>query len=94
MSFPKWDDKDPDDVLDYEIDWSTWLTASGGDTISSSTWTVPTGITKTTDSHTTTTTTIWLSGGTAGTTYTLTNEIVTAGGRTKDQSVRVKVKDE
>ena len=54
--------KDPDEVLDYSIDWSTWLDS---DTISSSSWTVESGITKDSDSNDTTSTTIWLSGGTA-----------------------------
>jgi hypothetical protein len=71
--------KDPDAVLDYQVDWSAWL---GVDTISTSTWVVPTGITKNSDTKTTTTATIWLRGGTAGTLYLVTNRIVTAGGRT------------
>jgi hypothetical protein len=82
--------KDPNAVLDYQIDWSTWL---GTDTISSATWTVATGLTKTTDSKTTTTTTVWLSGGTAGTTYSVACRIVTAGGRTDDRTVQIKVED-
>lgn len=79
--------KDPNAVLDYEIDWSSWLATS--ETISTSTWTVPTGITKDSDTHTTTTTTAWLSGGTAGNIYTLTNRIVTNQGRTEDRSIYV-----
>jgi len=82
--------KDPNAVLDYQIDWSTWL---GTDTISSATWTVATGLTKTTDSKTTTTTTVWLSGGTVGTTYSVACRIVTAGGRTDDRTVQIKVED-
>jgi hypothetical protein len=76
--------KDPNAILDYAIDWSAWL---GTDTIASSTWTVPTGITKVSDTNTTTKTTIWLSGGTAGQVYTLTNRIVTTGVRTEDRSI-------
>lgn len=82
--------KDPDAVLDYQIDWSTWL---GSDTIASSSWVIPTGITEDSDSNTTTTATVWLSGGTAGTTYTVTNRIVTAGGRTEDRSLTIKCYD-
>ena len=37
-----WPDKDPDEVLDYCLDWSDRLGSS--DTISTSTWIVPTGI--------------------------------------------------
>jgi hypothetical protein len=85
-----WPNKDPDEVLDYELDWSARL---GTDTISSSTWTVPTGITKNSDSHTTTTTTVWLQGGTVAASYTFNNRIITAGGRTMDQSVKLKIKE-
>lgn len=82
--------KDANAVLDYRIDWSAWL---GVDTIASTTWTVPTGITQDSATNTTTTATIWLSGGTAGTAYTLTNRIVTAAGRTQDQSITILVID-
>ena len=84
-------EKDPDAVLDYQINWATWLST---DTISSSTWTVPTGITKASDTRTTTTTTIWLSGGTADTDYRLVNKIVTAGGRTEERSIWIKVRNQ
>jgi len=88
-----WPPKDPDEVLDYGINWSELI--DEGDEISASTWVVPTGITKNSDTFDapTSTTTIWLSSGTIGTTYELTNRIVTAGGRTRDQSVRLKVKE-
>jgi len=82
--------KDPDAVLDYTIDWETWL---GSDTISTSTWTVPSGITKNTDTNTTTTTTIWLSGGTAGISYDLLDRIVTAAGRTEDRTIAIIVRE-
>lgn len=84
-----WPKKDPDEVLDYQMDWSARLTS--GDTISISTWIVPEGITKDSDSNTTTTATIWLSGGVAGSQYKFTNRVVTAGGRTMDQSVTITV---
>lgn len=85
-----WPNKDPDEVLDYELDWSARLAT---DTISTSSWTVPAGITKNSDTSTTTTTTVWLQGGTVNESYTLTNRIVTAGLRTMDQSVKIKIKD-
>jgi hypothetical protein len=84
-----WPPKDPDEVVDYRLDWSERL---DGDTILTSTWTVPAGITAPTQSNTTTTATLWLSGGTVGTLYTVLNRITTAGGRTMDQSVRIRVK--
>ena len=74
--------KDPSAVLDFSIDWSGWL--ASGDSISTSTWSVATGITD--DGGSTNVagvTTVWLSGGTAGSAYDVTNTIVTADGRTR-----------
>lgn len=84
-----WPDKDPNEVLDFTIDWSETL---GADTISSSSWIVPSGITEDSDTNTATTTTIWLSGGTEDERYSLVNRIVTLGGRTFDQTVRIRVR--
>jgi len=80
--------KDPNAVLDYQVNWAAWL---GADTISTSAWTVPAGLTKGAEANTTTTTTVWLSSGTAGSVYTVTNRIVTAGGRTEDRSFEIRV---
>jgi len=68
--------KDPDAVLNYGFDWKgespgPWLAT--GVTITTSTWTVPAGITEDSNAHTDTTTVIVLSGGTAGESYVLTN---------------------
>lgn len=82
--------KDPNDVIDFQVTWATWL---GTDTIATSTWIVPTGITKDSDTNTTTTTTIWLSGGTAGTFYELVNRITTVGGRTRDFTCVIEVQE-
>jgi hypothetical protein len=54
---------------------------------------VPSGITKTTDSIVGKTVVVWLSGGTVGTTYRIVCRISTAGGRTDDRSIFVKIKD-
>jgi hypothetical protein len=80
--------KDPDAVLDYAVDWTDFL---GVDTIASSTWTVGTGLTKVTNSNTTKVATVWLSGGTIATEYSVTNRIVTAGGRTDDRTLTIAV---
>lgn len=91
MGFPYWPaDKDPDAEKPFDINWASWL---GTDTIITSTWIVPDSITKMSDSHTTTRTQIWLSGGIPGTTVTLTNRIVTAGGLKDDRSVKLKIKE-
>jgi hypothetical protein len=84
--------KDPDAVLDYSVDWSLWL---AGDEIFTSEWLLEEGalIEKATDSNNTTKATVWLRGGQAGTTYLVTNRIVTVGGRTDDRTISVKVED-
>lgn len=90
--------KDPDDVLDYEVPWADFL--SGGtaalvatpDTIQSVTWTVQAGITKDSSSNTTTTATIWVSGGTAGQDYQVTCHITTVGGRHADKTLLFQVR--
>ena len=82
--------KDPSAVLDYSFDWSAWL---GTDTIDSSSWSVPTGITKTSDSHTFITTTVWLSAGTVGTNYEVVNTIITAGGRTDQRTITIRCRE-
>ena len=80
--------KDPNAVLDYVVDWTTWL---NGDTIATSVWTVPSGITQDSESESTTSATVWLSGGTVGETYQLVNRITTAGGRTEDRTIRITI---
>ncbi len=82
-------EKDADAVLDYTIDWQDYLVTD--DTISESDWVVPAGLTEDSCSQTSTTTTIWLSGGTEGETYEVTNRIVTAGARTDDRTFVVVV---
>lgn len=81
--------KDPDAVLDYSQDWAAWLI--DGDTITASTWDVDDGLTKDSDTHDATGCTVWLSGGTVGTIYRLTNRVTTAAGRVDDRTIRVKV---
>jgi len=87
-------DHDPDAKLDYGFDWNDkgWL---GTDTINTSTWSITaidpapdgaTPLTLSTPTHDTTTTTVWVDGGTAGKAYTITNHIVTAAGREDDRS--------
>ena len=81
--------KDPDAVLDYTLDWSSWL--ADGETISTSSWTVEAGITEDSDTNTSTNATIWLSGGTDGSSYIVTNRITTSESRTDDRSVKISV---
>lgn len=90
MSTKTWPNKDPNEVLDYGIDWSQRLSPT--EVIISSAWTVPGGLVSSTESFGANSTTIWLSGGTEGATYTLVNRVGTDEGRVYDQSVKIKVK--
>lgn len=74
--------KDPNATLDYTFDWSDWLPSA--DTISSVAWQVSPGLTTASVSNTTTTATIWLSGGTEGEKYSVRCRITTAAGRIED----------
>ena len=77
--------KDPDSVIDYGVDWSAWL--ASGETILTSSWIVPAGLTLDSESNTTTATAVFLSAGIEGESYTLTNRITTSAGRTEDRSM-------
>lgn len=107
-----WPFKDPDEVLDYDLDWTRRLydadelaaaqaqedagqpvTIVPADIIATSTFTLPTGtLVAASTENSTTATKVWLTGGDEGESYVITNEITTAGGRTMDQSVKIKVK--
>lgn len=90
MAFPTYV-KDPNSVLDYSFDWSSWLAT--GETLSTATWTVPTGITKDSQSLTTTVATAWLSSGTAGTSYDVACKVVTSAGRTDERTMTIIVRN-
>lgn len=82
-------EKDPTSVQSFSIDWSPWL---GVDTIASSSWEASDpGITIDHDDKTNTSTTVWLTGGTAGQYYDLHNTVLTAGGRTDKRTIRIYV---
>lgn len=88
--------KDPDAVLDYVFDWRDWL--SDTEIISTSSWTVETGLTQDGATNTDSTATVWLSGGTAGECYKITNNITTNGGnagvaRTDNRTMLIEVKE-
>lgn len=81
--------KDPADVLDYVFDWSAWLGV--GETISTSIVTVASGLTKDSNTNTSTAVTVWLSGGTAGTSYKVANKITTNQARTVEKTIIIQV---
>lgn len=89
-------DKRVAEVKDYRLEWDLRIWMNGqltdvGDTVTTSAWVVEAGITKDSDTKTTTSTTIWLSGGIVGVEYTLTNRVTTAQGRTYERSILVNV---
>ena len=84
--------KDPQAILDYSLDWRReWLDAD--DAITASSWSVDPvdGLVISDQPFTDDTTTVWLSGGMAGSSYTVTNHITTSGGRQDDRSLLVEV---
>jgi hypothetical protein len=75
-------------VLDYHVDWTNWLQIDNNtgmfDTITASTFTADPGIliaTSPAPSFTPAVTTVWLSGGTSGQFYKITNHVTTSAGR-------------
>lgn len=87
-----WPQKDPDEVANYGFIWSTEL--AEGDSVASSTWILPDGLSKASEGLSDDVTVVKLSGGTIGETYIVTNRIVTSiTTETLDQSAKLKIKD-
>lgn len=93
--------KDPDAILDYDMEWADWL--GDDEEIATSTW----AITDTGDGELDietgsrassivdgVTARVWLSGGTPGQTYTIKNHVVTDAtpAREDDRSFSVKIR--
>jgi hypothetical protein len=74
-------------VLDWRLDWSSWL---GSDTISASSWTV-TGATKDSENNTTTTSTVRISAGTAGVAATAECTITTTAGLVEVRTIELAI---
>lgn len=67
--------KDAQSILDFSIDLSNLLQT--GESIATSSWSVPSGITQVTATNSSEIATIWLSGGTLNNIYELVNTVVT-----------------
>lgn len=89
--------KDPQSTLDYTVDWSDWVSA--GDEVISSSWAFST---ITGDSNplvnedvllASDIATVWISGGTAGKIYTVTNTITTDNGLIDERYFRLVIKN-
>lgn len=103
MAYGAWSPKDPSDIKDYKFDFAALTNGTGstdfldsGETISTRTVTVETGLTKDSDSITDTNTsvTVWVSGGTDKTDYLVTCQIVTSASRTIEKSAWVRVRNQ
>lgn len=85
-----WPEKDPDEVLDYSIDWSERIENRS---IASVTWTVPTGLTIILQSApANNVTTVVLGGGVEGVTYKVGCRITTPDGLVLEESPYLKIK--
>ena len=82
--------KDPAAVLDYEFDWSTWLTE--GETIASHVVTVS-GVNLDSTTASTTSVVAWVSAGTAGTKATVACKITTTASRIDERTITLGVTD-
>ena len=89
--------KDPNDILDYAIDYADWLQPDADTIASASVPATSGGIAVESITYTTTRVTAWLSGGVAvlpgDPLPSATYRIVTAGGRTVDRTLYFKVTD-
>jgi hypothetical protein len=81
--------KDPDATLDYIWNWSAYLTADDDTILTHSFLTSSTDVSVLSSLQTDTTTTAWLTGGTAFTEYGITCRITTHGGRTDDRTLKL-----
>lgn len=84
--------KDPDSRMDFGVDWEDWLEST--DAIADSTWLVD-GTDLVVDDgsqFSATKAVVWLTGGTIGEVYRVTNRITTSEGRLADRSFRIRVK--
>lgn len=89
MSLLRWPNKDPDERLDYALLWDSEMVARNDEIIQSHWFIVDDDgtlqiVSDGVDGHSTY---VWLEGGIAGKSYTLTNRIHTAGTRIYDRSV-------
>jgi hypothetical protein len=92
--------KSPDAVQSIAIDWTSRarrdpdaLILADGETLTGSSWTVPSGLTQGSASYGEDSSTITLSGGSPGQTYTLRCDVTTSASRAIQQTVFVEVEE-
>ena len=89
---------DPEETLDYTMNWATWLAETGSpeDTISTSSWAVsdstgsPSHPVLSGATNTASTATVFVAGCQLGELYQLTNTITTGQGRTAERSLTLR----
>lgn len=82
--------KDPDALLDYTFDWTPFL-AKISDAIASVTYQLSAGLTQSRVSNTETQARSFVSGGTLGTTGSITCRISTVAGRVDERTIYLKI---
>ena len=93
MAFTNFDPKDPDATNAFKFDFSRWL--GTGETISSYSFPdFPSGLTKVSDSNTTSVVTVFISGGTAGQSYDVTCRINTTASQIEDLTGTIPVSEQ
>ena len=83
-------DKDPDAILDYKWNWSSWLEA--GETLSTYAITVSAGLTNPESTFNSSAVTAWITGGTVGTVETAACLIETNSSRTDERTIYLDIK--
>lgn len=91
-----WPTKDPNEVLDYEVDWAAEdePRLETGETLVTSVFSVTEGtvVIDSDDFAPSGLATVWLSGGTDGEKCVILNRVTTSEGRTYDQSVTLRIR--
>lgn len=83
---------DPNGVEYYDIEWEDWL---NGATISASTWSiVPSGPVLTNPTSGATITGVYVTGGTLGKMYSLTNRLTSGAGEVADRTIILRCGEE
>lgn len=94
---PSWPALDPQEILDFQIDWGKKLEA--GEIITDSDWFIDSGDVEIEtvehppgSSFSDEITTVWLTGGTVDTTCEVRNHITTSAGRQRERTMTLKLK--
>ena len=77
------------EIISFTLDWDDNVLTDSGQIISTSAWTIPSGITKDSDAKDNSTTTIVMSGGTDNSEYDLVNLITDNGGLKFERTLRI-----